>query len=189
MKRFLLTCALVAGTSNMAFAEDASWRMKNDWYNEAYGGFDYQYTDLDTNFAGADNTLHGGNIHIGSRMHKNFGIELGYMMTEKGEADTALGTSETQLQGGTLDLLGYIPMGTSWDLIGTVGVSYLNAEYEIPGVVDEDEWETEGRVGLGAQYWLTDYTNLRGIVRYQGADFDGTVDDAVVSTIGLNFAF
>lgn len=40
-----------------------------------------------------------------------------------------------------------------------------------------------------AQYWLTDNIKVRGIVRYQGADFDDVVDSAIIGNAGLNFQF
>lgn len=40
-----------------------------------------------------------------------------------------------------------------------------------------------------AKYWLTNNVNARGLVRYQGADFDGLAENAVIGNAGLNFQF
>lgn len=104
-------------------------------------------------------------------------------------------STDVKLSGFTLDALGYVPVDEqeAFNLIGTAGVSYLKAEASLtePGVGTEgfDESEFGFRVGGGAQYNVTDAVNLRGLVRYQTADFEGAVDNIWMYSVGLNYAF
>lgn len=174
----------------------------NDNYNAGGGIF------LDGN-ALLEDSLNGLNIHIGNRFHKNFGAELGYFRTrEEEDKDIAAGatvgpgvvaaapfSTSVKVSGFTLDGLGYLPLSDSgqFELIGTAGVSWMTGEIEatVPGAGsgDADESEFGFRVGGGAQVNLTDKFSLRGLVRYQTADFDGVADNAWIYSAGLNFNF
>lgn len=155
-----------------------------------------------------EDSLNGLNIHVGSRFHKNFAVELGYFRTQEEEKNIAAGTTigpgvvaaanfqtSVQLQGLTLDGLGYLPLGQNgmFDLIGTAGISWTKGEAEIAlpggGSGSSDESELGWRVGGGGQFNFNEKFNVRGIVRYQTADFDGLADNAWVYSAGLNFNF
>jgi opacity protein-like surface antigen len=168
-----------------------------------YVGVDYQYTNVnyqDYPALGinggdlAEDDMHGFNIHAGARLHQNFGIEAGFSWSESDDKNNILGTginSQVSVYGANLDALGYIPVTEKFELIGTVGLSYLTAKIDFSGAATatDDESEIKGRIGAGAQYWITENINARGIVRYQGADFDDSADGAVVANIGLNYQF
>jgi len=167
-------------------------------------GADYQYTGVNyesnlfgTGVSGSDlasESLNGVNVHVGARVHKYLGFEAGYLWTDNADKSNILGTgldSKVNVKGFNFDVLGYLPVDDAgkFELIGTVGVSRLKASFSIPTIGSTDDTETKGRFGGGAQYWLTDNINVRGLVRYQGADFGGTVKDAVTANLGLNFQF
>ena len=57
------------------------------------------------------------------------------------------------------------------------------------GTVKDSENEFGFRAGAGAQFNITDKVNLRGIARYQSADFDGVADNAWIYSVGLNYSF
>lgn len=179
-----------------------------NFFFKPYVGADYQYTNVNyeddiggTGINGddiANDSLHGVHLHVGARVHKHLGIEAGYLWGDEADKTNVLGTginTKTSVHGFTLDALGYLPVGDSgkFELIGTVGISHLTGEVEASapglGTGSIDETETMGRFGGGAQYWLTDNLNVRGLVRYQAADFDGAVKDAVTANLGLNFQF
>lgn len=179
----------------------------NDFFFKPYIGADYQYSKYgNENFGGGiksddliDTSLHNGNVHVGARIHQNIGIELGYTQSQTSDKQTALavvtnfgtfpvGKTEVQTKAFVADVLGYYPVAPKVELIGTIGVSYTKAEFSALGVsADDTEWKP--RVGAGAQYWFTDNLNARGLVRYQGADFDGAVNNAVVASAGVNYQF
>lgn len=168
-----------------------------------YVGADYQYTNVnyqDYPSLGingddlAESDMHGFNIHAGARIHQYFGIEAGFSWSESDDKNNIIGTginSQVDVYGASLDALAYLPVNEKFELIGTVGLSYLTAEIDFSGAAtaSDDESEVNGRIGAGAQYWLTDNVNVRGMVRYQGADFDDSADGAIVTNIGLNYQF
>jgi hypothetical protein len=179
-----------------------------DFFFKPYVGADYQYTGVnyEEDIAGtgingddiANDSLHGVNLHVGARVHKHLGFEAGYLWSDEADKNNVLGTginTKTSVKGFTFDALGYLPVDDAGrlELIGTVGISHLKGEVEAsaPGLAtgSVDDTETKPRFGGGAQYWLTDHLNVRGLVRYQSADFDGTVKDAVTANLGLNFQF
>lgn len=178
----------------------------SDFFFKPYVGADYQYSKYgNEDFGGAksddiiDTSLHGANIHVGARVHKNLGFELGYAQSQTGEKQNAavvvaglgtfpIGKTEVQTKAFVADVLGYYSITPKTELIGTFGVSYTKAELSALGLsVDEKEWKP--RIGTGAQYWFTDNLNARGLVRYQGANFDDSVDNAVTASLGLNYQF
>ena len=155
-----------------------------------------------------EDSLNGLNIHVGNRFHKNFGAELGYFRTKEegknivngatvGPATVATAdfSTDVKVQGFTLDGLGYLPLGEDekFELIGTAGLSWSKAEVTatVPGVGsgDVDESEIGFRIGGGAQVNFTDNINMRGLVRYQTADFESVADNAWMYSLGLNYSF
>ncbi len=155
-----------------------------------------------------DDSLDGLSIHAGIRPHRNFGLELGYFRTREEGKNIAGGSlvgpgmvapadfsTDVKVQGLTLDGLGYLPLGEQerFELIGTAGVSWSKAEITatVPGVgsSDVDESEFGFRVGGGAQFNIDENFNVRGLARYQSADFENVADNAWTYTLGLNYTF
>lgn len=192
---------LLTGMFTLAFAASAqaapASTQQQGTFFKPYIGAEYQYTHV--NYGSAidgilDDSLHGGAINIGARVHRNLGVEVGYMATQNGEEDNVRGTaidSKTSMRGFTVDVMGYLPVGERMELIGTAGLVHLRSEVELSapgfGVATADNTDTNGRVGVGAQYWLSDNLNLRGLVRYQQTDYNDT--DAITANIGVNYQF
>lgn len=178
-----LTTALIAGPA-----------MADSPYFNPYAGIDYQFASVDFDAPLDDDGFHGANIHIGNRFTRNFGLELGYFRMREESQNLGAATAKAKYHGATLDALGYLPLGEqkSFELIGTAGASYIRAEAEVaagPVTVKDDSSEAGYRLGAGAQYHVTDDVNLRGIARYQSADFDGTANGAWTYTFGVNYGF
>lgn len=162
-------------------------------------GVDYQYTQTDYqgNFKASpaskdsvlEDSIHGGNLHAGARIHKYVGYEIGYSLSDDAEKSVGASKSTANVRGWNADLMGYIPVGGNTELIATAGVSRLRGEFIVPGAGKIVDHENKARVGGGAQYWLTDKVNVRGIVRWQDADFKGATDGAIVSNVGVNYQF
>ena len=207
MKKFILT--LAAGLALMSSAAIAAPTYSDGLFFKPYVGADYDYASINYNknlggtpFSGNDfaaSSLNGGDVHIGARVHKNLGFEFGYLDTLKSKDNIFNGNEQTKLglSGYTLDALGYVPVDEAkkFELIGTVGVSRLTGKVSATGafVGSQSVSETKGRVGVGAQYWLTNNLNVREITRYQAADFSAygitPVKDIIISTIGINYQF
>lgn len=167
------------------------------FFFKPYVGADYDYVHANYKDGGdqiAEDNLNGADVHVGARVHKYLGFEGGYLWTGNGNKSNVLGSginTSVNVRGFTFDALGYLPVIDKFELIGTAGVSRLRADLNVSGLIagSGHEYETKGRVGGGAQYWLTDNLNVRGIVRYQGANFSGALDNAVIASLGLNWQF
>ena len=213
MKKLLCTAACMAAFTFPAQAQEMNFKPYVGFdlqrsvynYNDNYdigGGLALNGNTI------LENSLNGLNIHVGNRFHKNFGAELGYFRTKEEGKSTANGatvgpgtvatadfSTDVKVQGITLDGLGYLPLDEDekFELIGTAGLSWSKAEVTatVPGVGsgDVDESEIGFRIGGGAQVNFTDNINMRGLVRYQTADFDGVVDNAWTYGFGLNYSF
>lgn len=140
--------------------------------------------------------LNGGDIHIGARVHKYLSFEGGYFDTAYSDKSGVLGTNintSAKLDGWNADILGYLPLDDAqrFELIGTVGVARTKAKGTASAVssITLSDTETKGRIGAGGQFWITDKLNVRALVRYQDADFKNTIDNVVVTSIGLNWQF
>ena len=211
MKKLLCTAAALAALSIPAQAQEMTMK--------PYVGIDLvrvspSYTTdtslgvaLDGEDFFADN-FDGLNIHVGNRFHKNFGMELGYFRTKEESqsfdisALTAtpgdVANTKVRLQGFTLDGMGYLPLDKEekFELIGTAGVSWTKADIKFSGIVlgvpvalSDDSSEFGFRAGGGAQFNFTNNVGVRGLARYQSADYDDTADRAWVYSVGLNYSF
>lgn len=186
---FIFLLLTLLGQSHQAKADG--------FYFKPYVGANYDYAHLNYKDGGdqlAEDNLNGGDIHVGARIHKYLGFEGSYLWTADGRKSDVLGSginTSVSATGFALDAMGYLPVMDKLELIATAGVSRLTEHAKSSGalVLSSTESETKGRIGAGAQYWLTDNLNARGIVRYQGADFSGDLSSAVIATIGLNWQF
>lgn len=181
------------------FITIASPALAGDFYFKPYVGASYDFVRANYKNGGeriANDNLSGGDIHIGARIHKYLGFEGSYLWTPDATKDNVLGTginTKVNVQGAALDAMGYLPVLDSGkaELIATAGVSRLKAKFSLGGVAagSGSEWETKGRVGGGAQYWVTEHANVRGLVRYQGASFSDALANAWIYSLGLNWQF
>lgn len=184
MKRIIFVLCLLVSMNAYA----------SDFYFKPYVGADYDYTSINYN-DNADSilsdSLSGGDVHIGARIHKYLGFEASYFDTASSSKNVGILNTNVKLEGYTLDAMGYLPVADKVELIGTAGVSRLKATLSLSGLLSGtgSDWETKARMGGGAQYWITDNLNVRGLVRYQGANFSGIVNNAVISSLGLNWQF
>jgi hypothetical protein len=168
-----------------------------------YVGADFQhtrvsYSDIAPGLNGGDffsEALSGGHFHAGARISPMFGAEVGYLWIPEHEKSLSGGTSSIDVNGVTLDALFYMPMDATgaFELVGLGGASRLTATAKLNGpafgnIVDEDsEWGW--RAGGGAQFRISRNVNVRGLVLYQSADFEGDVESSVQLSIGVNFLF
>lgn len=212
VKNLILTTALLTAAAIPAHAQEITLK--------PYVGLDlqrsiYSYKNMDLGSgASADgdkifeDKIDGVNLHFGSRFHKYFGAELGYFRTREEDRNIGAGSSiesgtvlaadaktKVQMQGVTVDALGYIPItkDEKLELIGTAGATWTKADIKLSQTglgaesYDKSEWGLRG--GAGAQYNFTENLNIRGLVRYQTADFDDSVDRAWTVSTGVNYTF
>lgn len=168
----------------------------DDFFIKPYVGAEYQFTHIDYKDGNEDlapQNFNAANGHIGARVHKNLGFEAGYTQSATATKDNVLGSGldvKMHFQAVNLDALGYLPIGDGkTELIGTAGAVYTKLHSSVTGFGSSSDHETKPRFGLGAQYWISDNFNVRGIARYQIVDFDDTAKGAVTGNIGINYQF
>jgi len=184
--------------NNTADAADRS-ATGSEWFFRPYVGADYEYSALnyrhgeEAKFA---DYLNGGDVHIGVRVHKHLGFEASYIDAARSRTVNGLGNGindDVSVSGFALDAMAYLPVDQAarYELIGTVGVSQLTGSTYVSGLVvlSQFQSETRGRVGVGAQYWLTDNLNVRGLLRYQKSSFGDSINDIIIAGVGVNWQF
>lgn len=177
------------------------------FYFKPYLGLEYQHTVVDyasisgINFDDVyEDSFDGGAVYLGARIHEFMGLELGYSNTSKSENDNVLETgtkTSLELESFTLDLLGHYPVDEEkkLELIGSIGLAHTKAKAEIDATAlgltsaRDEETETQIRFGIGAQYEFAQDWNMRGMVRWQEADFEGIADGAYVFGLGMHYMF
>lgn len=156
-----------------------------------------------------EDSFNGAGLYVGARLHENFGIELGYNRTREedrtvnisGTGYSLNGDTKVQLSTISFDAMGYLPIeDADFELIGSVGLAHTKADAEVTGTatigslsgtgtISDDETETKLRLGVGAQYEIADNLNLRGMLRWQDADFGGAATSATSVAFGVNYSF
>jgi len=204
---------IVTMFSGVAYAADAripvplpTPAVQSGFFFNPYVGADYQYSSISyeaipgTPYSYSDffaDSFNGGDVHVGARIHRYLGFEVGYFDNASSSKSNILGTSvgsSVKFDGWTLDALGYFPLGESdkFELIGLAGVarttgkSSLTASSAVEGA---SSTETESRVGGGAEYWITSKINVRGMLVYQSADFEGVDNHIGIARLGVNYQF
>lgn len=207
-RKILIAAALVATTalSQAAYAKD------DGLFFRPYVGADFQHWSVDyetDDDLGLDygeifnDSYNGASLYVGARVHRYFGLELGYSRTAEegknatfGPIDTA---SKARLSSVSLEALGFLPVwesgsGDKFELIGTLGAARLSYKASLASTalgVDESGTDNEIKLrgGVGFQYTLNDALGFRTLVRYQDADFDSSVKNSLIYSVGLNYTF
>lgn len=129
--------------------------------------------------------LDGVEANIGWRFNRFYSIEGSYFYysgqkNSEGESFTA------QLQGGSIDALGYLPIGYSspWALYGDIGGTWYFTNAHTATVTTGTESKFGARAGGGLQYMVDEDLGIRIGGRYDWADLTH-LRSAEVFTIGL----
>jgi OOP family OmpA-OmpF porin len=150
-------------------------------------------TSIDKDESGFGLKLFGG-----YKINRNFAVEAGYFnLGEFGyTAHTATGsqTGSAKYQGLNLDAVGMLPLTQKFSALGRFGLTYTQAKGSFSGVGVSDpspsKTEANYKVGLGAQYDLTDSLGLRAEVeRYRVTDAIGNDGSAHMFSLGLVYYF
>lgn len=128
-------------------------------------------------------------IYAGSYFNPNLGLELGY--TNLGKINRAGGN--TKAEGANLSLVGKLPLGPSFNLLGKLGATYGRTDVSSApgsGVVSGNESGFGVSYGLGAEYSFN--PNWSAVLQYDAYDlkFPGSGRERVSSaTAGLRYRF
>lgn len=138
---------------------------------------------------GSDDKDTAYSVHTGRFFHQNVGLELGY--TRFGTIKRAGG--ETKAQGVNLSLLGRLPLGPSFNLLGKLGTTFGRTEVSAAagtGITAGTENEFAVSYGLGAEYTFS--PNWSAVLQYDEHDlkFEGGERDRVgAMTLGARYRF
>jgi len=142
----------------------------------------------------------GAGLFLGARVTENFGAEIGYSALKKSHNTSTVSADNTldvKMNNPYVDAMGYIPVADNLELIGSLGVGRLSTKLEQKnkGVVQALSNEMKKlakskagvRVGLGAQYKLTDNVGARFMVRHQKGN--KTIKSVNSAGLGLFYQF
>lgn len=189
MKNMMIAAAMVAAAGG-AQAQDLGAAKPYVGLDLVHTWVDYQ-DDADVVL---DDTLKGVNPYVGAMLTPNVGVEVGYLATEVGTKSTVISDGKTQIYGPSVDVVGVVPgmENCQFKVLGMAGVGYYNGKVAIDSPIlsgTANEWDLAPRVGVGAQYQLTDQLAARATLRYIHVDFDDTTDSLTTASVGLNYKF
>jgi len=164
-----------------------------------YVGFDYGYSHKEntTMYQGNKNNiaakfsdkLHYAMPHIGTRVGKHFGIELGYLRNVSPGKNRSFtmtdGTKfmvrKTRMEGVYVDGNAYLPIANSLEVIGSLGVAAYHDNYKVVNARIAKKHYAIMRLGAGLQYNVDKNLSFRAMARTHAGGW--------MSTAGINFAF
>lgn len=129
------------------------------------------------------------NIYAGSYFNRNLGFELGYV--DFGTASRAGG--RTEADGVHLSLVGRLPLGDSFNLLGKIGATYGRTEVTSAlnsGVASGSEKEFGVSYGVGAEFSFS--PQWSAVLQYEGHELKfagGSRDRVGATTVGLRYRF
>lgn len=137
----------------------------------------------------ADKRKNSYSLYGGGYFSNNFGVELGY--TDFDRINRAGGS--TKAEGFSISLVGKLPLGTSFNLLGKLGTTYGRTDVSsslASGITagKATGWGTS--YGIGAEYMFTN--NLSAVLQYDEyrLKFAGTGNDKINTTsLGIRYNF
>lgn len=142
--------------------------------------------------------LPGADMFLGMRLTENFGAEAGYSLLKTShntfDSNQVL---DVKMRNPHIDAIGYIPVADDVELLGSVGLGRLSTKVEAKNNGVVQQLDSEGkkltkakagiRLGLGAQYKLTENVGARFMVRHQKGN--KTVKNINSAGLGLFYQF
>ena len=161
-----------------------------------YIGVDGIYTNADMDTIAEDygiaDTYKSLAVAAGLKFNKNFGAEIFYQQSgEESEYFLPRMDITTKFNAYGIDLQGYLPISQEVELMASLGIAQYNYEVEISGygISEKEDDDTLGiRLGVGAQYNITNHIALRGMVRYTNLDED-YIKNLIEFSLGLRYMF
>lgn len=166
-------------------------------------------------YDGGDNYFDDGNTSlsfvVGAKFNKHFGLEAFYQKSGDGKNEAgyedneewgAWGNDKTTISYTAMgiDAIGYLPINQDFEILASLGLAQYDFESKISySAIDEygyyegsesKDFDSLGiRVGIGAQYNLTDNLAIRGMARYIKMNDDDYVKSLTELSLGLRYMF
>ena len=160
------------------------------YFDVSAGQTDYRLGS-GTGLFGSNNSSTAYSLAAGSYFTNNLGVELGY--TDFGRISR--GGGETRADGFTLKLVGKLPLGSQFNLLGKVGTTYGRTEVSSAARSGINAGSDNGfglNLGVGAEFMFT--PNWSALAQYDAHDlrFANTSSDrdrVGVATVGIRYAY
>lgn len=197
--RYLIASLCVAAAALSTAGAHAQGSGSNSIYN-LYGrgtshvGFNAGLTDYKLNdgtgLFGSDNNSTAYNVYVGSYfVDSNIGVELGY--SDFGRVHRAGGN--TRADGINLSLIGRLPIGETFSLLGKVGGTYSRTDVSSApgsGVASGSDSGLDWSYGVGAEMALN--RQWSGVLQYDEhrVTYAGNVNDRIkVTSLGVRYRY
>lgn len=193
--RVIFSLALAAASLAAVSGAQAQSSMGSDLYGagKSYIGLNAGESDFSlgngTGVFGSERHDTVYNVYVGNYFSSNFGLELGY--TDFGRVNRAGG--RTKADGINVSLVGKLPLGDSFNLLGKVGTTYGRTEVSSApgsGVVAGDESAFGWSYGVGAEYNFN--PQWSAVLQYDEHDlkYAGDQRDRISAvTLGVRYRF
>lgn len=193
--RVIFSLALAAASLAAVSGAQAQSSMGSDLYGagKSYIGLNAGESDFSlgngTGVFGSERHDTVYNVYVGNYFSNNFGLELGY--TDFGRVNRAGG--RTKADGINVSLVGKLPLGDSFNLLGKVGTTYGRTEVSSApgsGVVAGDESAFGWSYGVGAEYNFN--PQWSAVLQYDEHDlkYAGDQRDRISAvTLGVRYRF
>lgn len=168
-------------------------------------GLDYTYANLnfddDENDTYLNNTSHTLSPVLGLRFNQYVGLEAFYQKSKEMKKSSTVVLSNNHIsdcdtkvsyQNYGADLVGYLPIDTHINMLGTLGISYYDAKLKVSfsgyGSASDSDQHIAGRIGVGFESDVTDHLSIRILGRYNYIGMDG-LDSIVDFSAGVRYYF
>lgn len=175
-----------------ALATTGAQAQSNDYKSHigvSAGLTDYKLND-GTGLFGSDKRTTAYNVYMGGYFdNSNLGMELGY--TDFGRVTRAGGN--TKVDGVNLSLIGKVPMGTSFNLLGKVGGTYARSDVSSAagsGVTAGSETSFDWSYGVGGEFAMN--RQWSAVLRYDEhrVKYAGEMRDTIkVTSLGVRYSY
>lgn len=160
------------------------------YFDVSAGQTDYRLGS-GTGLFGTNNNSTAYGLAAGSYFTNNLGVEVGY--TDFGRISR--GGGETRADGFTLKLVGKLPLGSQFNLLGKVGTTYGRTEVSSAarsGITAGSDNGFGVNLGVGAEFMFT--PNWSALVQYDAHDlrFVGSSSDRDrigVTSVGIRYTY
>lgn len=205
MMKKVAVAALLCATAGMASASSEGWYVT--------GGMGLSHHDIDMSVEGADSSSDSKNqfglkIGGGYKFNQNLAVEGNFFYLGKAEGDASAGSgynketlnASSESLGFGADVLGILPVTENFDVFAKAGLAVMSTkqkatleDHRAIYWVDSTETRLVPKLGLGAEFSLTDHWAVR-------ADYDHffkTSDDSDwqvesnhdLLTVGVKYTF
>lgn len=152
---------------------------------------DNDYGDYSEYMEDSHNSL---SLVVGAKFNRHVGVEAFIQQSSEEDKDYGEGKTTNQYNAIGVDLIGYMPVSHELELLASLGMAQYNfnvkEEYEDYEYWEKDSLNTLGiRLGIGAQFYMTDNVALRGMARYVQFSDDDIIKNMVEFSLGLRYMF